>query len=66
MLDPVNAEVLVAAGEEIDEERAKQAEARARERLDSSSRSEGGELDLMRAQHSLRRALSRLRVRSSR
>lgn len=52
--------------EEIDEERAKEAEARARERLQTSVRAEGAELDLQRAQHSLRRALSRLRVRSSR
>jgi len=52
--------------EEIDEERAREAEARARERLHTTIRGEAGELDLMRAQHSLRRALSRLRVRSSR
>lgn len=61
--------VVTEAGElpaEIDEERARAAEQRARERLQTGKLAEGGAIDLTRAQLSLRRAISRLRVRSSR
>ncbi len=52
--------------EEIDEARARAAEARARERL-SQSRAAGGEpLDVLRAEASLRRAILRLRAREFR
>src|SRR5262245_19369279 len=61
--------VVTEAGErpqEIDEERARRAEARARERL-SAGRSQGGEpLDSLRAAASLGRALMRLRAREFR
>lgn len=53
------------APEEIDEERARAAEKRARERI-SSARVSGEPVDLIRAQASLRRAIMRLRTRSSR
>ncbi len=53
--------------EEIDEARAKEAEKRARERLDKKGKAltEGEVLDLLRAEASLRRAILRLSVHSS-
>ena len=48
--------------EEIDEERAREAEKRARERL-SVKRAEGDSVDLIRAEAALRRAILRLRAR---
>jgi F-type H+-transporting ATPase subunit epsilon len=48
--------------EEIDEERARAAEQRARERL-AVARGEGDAIDLLRAEAALRRALMRLRAR---
>jgi F-type H+-transporting ATPase subunit epsilon len=57
--------VVTEAGErpaEIDEERAREAEKRARERL-AQTRAQGEPLDLLRAEASLRRALMRLRTR---
>ena len=48
--------------EEIDETRAREAEKRARERI-SVARSSGGEIDLLRAEAALRRALARLGAR---
>ena len=50
---------------EIDEERAREAEKRARERL-SVRRSEGEPIDLLRAEAALRRSLMRLRARGLR
>ena len=53
--------------EEIDEARAKEAEKRARERLDKKGKTmtEGEVLDLMRAEAALRRAIMRLSVHST-
>ena len=53
--------------EEIDEARAKEAEKRARERLDKAGKAltEAEVIDLMRAEASLRRAIMRLSVHSS-
>lgn len=48
--------------EEIDEARAKEAEKRARERMNSGQVSEGEPLDLLRAEASLRRAMWRLKA----
>jgi F-type H+-transporting ATPase subunit epsilon len=61
--------VVCEAGEraqEIDEERARQAEKRARERLTVKASGGGDPLDLLRAEASLRRALMRQRARESR
>lgn len=49
--------------QEIDEKRAREAEARARERLEHVRATAGEPLDLLRAELSLRRALMRLRAR---
>jgi F-type H+-transporting ATPase subunit epsilon len=60
--------VVSEAGEkphEIDEERAREAEKRARERL-SVKRGEGDAIDLLRAEAALRRALMRLQAREFR
>ena len=48
--------------EEIDEARAKAAEARARERLSGTKAQGGDALDLIRAEFALRRAIMRLRT----
>ena len=48
--------------EEIDEERAREAEKRARERM-AEKRGEGEPIDLLRAEAALRRALGRLQAR---
>jgi F-type H+-transporting ATPase subunit epsilon len=48
--------------EEIDEERAREAERRARERLEEARGDGAKEIDLVRVQASLRRAMLRLRV----
>ena len=62
--------VLTAAGErwnEIDEERAREAEKRARERLDMSKESSRRDaVDMIRARASLQRALARIRLYSRR
>lgn len=62
--------VLTAAGEpwtEIDEERARQAEARARERLSMSrAAAKQDAVDMARARASLQRALARIRLHSRR
>lgn len=61
--------VITRAGElaeEIDEARAKEAERRARERLDSARRGSVSDVDVLRAEAALRRAVMRLRARSSR
>jgi F-type H+-transporting ATPase subunit epsilon len=62
--------VLTAAGErwsEIDEERARDAEKRARERLDMSREStQRDAMDMVRVRASLQRALARMRVHSRR
>ncbi|MBK7876682.1 MAG: F0F1 ATP synthase subunit epsilon [Planctomycetes bacterium] len=61
--------VVTEAGErpdEIDEERARSAERRARERLSQGRVQEGEPLDILRAEASLRRALMRLRAREFR
>ena len=50
--------------EDIDEERAKKAEARARERLENGRKIGAAQYDLLRAELSLRRARQRLRLRS--
>ncbi len=52
--------------EEIDEERAKAAEARARERLSQGRAAEGELIDLVRAEAALQRALMRLQAREFR
>ena len=62
--------VLTAAGEawnEIDEERAREAEKRARERLDmSKGSSQRDAVDMVRARASLQRALARIKLHSRR
>jgi F-type H+-transporting ATPase subunit epsilon len=61
--------VVTEAGErpqDIDEERARKAEARARERLSRSRSQDGEPLDILRAETSLRRALMRLSAREFR
>lgn len=61
--------VVTEAGErpqDIDEARAKAAEARARERISQGRAQDGEPLDLLRAEASLRRALMRLRAREFR
>jgi F-type H+-transporting ATPase subunit epsilon len=50
---------------EIDEERAREAERRARERLDQARHGGAKDVDMIRAEAALRRALLRLRVRES-
>jgi F-type H+-transporting ATPase subunit epsilon len=61
--------IVAEAGErpvEIDEARAREAEARARERI-SQDRAESGEpIDLLRAEYALKRALMRLQAREYR
>jgi F-type H+-transporting ATPase subunit epsilon len=52
--------------EEIDEERARAAEKRARERINAGRAAVGEPIDLLRAEASLRRALMRLRARERR
>jgi F-type H+-transporting ATPase subunit epsilon len=52
--------------EDIDEQRARAAEARARERLSQTRAAQGEPLDLPRAKVALRRALMRLRAREFR
>jgi F-type H+-transporting ATPase subunit epsilon len=52
--------------EEIDEERAREAEARARERLSQTRVLEGEPIDLLRAEAALTRALMRLQTREYR
>jgi F-type H+-transporting ATPase subunit epsilon len=52
--------------EEIDESRAKAAEARARERLDQGRSAEGEPIDLVRAEAALQRALMRLQAKEFR
>ena len=52
--------------EEIDEERAQEAEKRARQRLDQALSSGAMDVDTLRAQLALRRALARLRVKRNR
>jgi len=49
--------------QEIDEERAREAENRARERLAARSTPEGEPIDMARAEAALRRAIMRLRAR---
>jgi F-type H+-transporting ATPase subunit epsilon len=49
--------------EEIDEERAREAEKRARERISAGKTEEGEPIDLLRAEAALRRAVMRLRAR---
>ncbi len=59
--------VVSEAGElptEIDEARAREAEARARARLDQATTAGGPQIDVARAEMALRRALARLQVRS--
>jgi len=61
--------VVSPAGEapaEIDEERAREAEQRARERMAAGMSTKGEPLDLARAEAALRRALARLRAREFR
>lgn len=61
--------VVTEAGErpqDIDEERARAAEARARERLSGARSQDGEPLDILRAEASLRRALMRLQAREFR
>ena len=61
--------VVTEAGErpaEIDEERARDAERRARERLSQGRVQSGEPLDILRAEAALRRALMRLRAREFR
>ena len=48
---------------DIDESRAREAETRARQRLDEARRPGTSEVDFLRAQAALRRALLRLRIR---
>lgn len=49
--------------EQIDDERARESEKRARERLDSAHASGASDIDTLRAQAALRRALARMRVK---
>jgi len=61
--------VITRAGElasEIDEERARIAEKRARERLDAVRRGTVSDVDVLRAEMALQRAIMRLRTRRSR
>ena len=61
--------VVTEAGErpaEIDEERAREAEKRARERLSQGRTADGEPLDLLRAEAALRRSLMRLQAREFR
>jgi F-type H+-transporting ATPase subunit epsilon len=61
--------VITRAGElasEIDEERARIAEKRARERLDAVRRGSVSDVDVLRAEMALQRAIMRLRTRQSR
>jgi F-type H+-transporting ATPase subunit epsilon len=61
--------VVTEAGErpaEIDEERAREAERRARERISQGQADAGEPVDLLRAESALRRALMRLRAREFR
>ena len=51
------------AAEDIDEERARAAEKRAREKLDAVQSGGAKDVDLIRAQAALRRAILRLRIR---
>jgi F-type H+-transporting ATPase subunit epsilon len=60
--------VITRAGElasEIDEERARIAEKRARERLDAVRRGSVSDVDVLRAEMALQRAIMRLRTRQS-
>lgn len=54
------------AAEGIDEDRAREAEKRARQRLDEARRGELSDVDVLRAEMSLRRAMMRLRARNRR
>jgi len=61
--------VITRSGEiadEIDEERARDAEKRARERLDQARRGELSDVDVLRAEAALQRAVLRLRTRNRR